>query len=226
VRLWICSAEESSAHRSDVFTTISPAGLPASGADAAAAAGLSTYWNNAFPVPQCRGEYPSLMRPAIEPYIQPGDMARICRPVDWFGLNHYSPVYVKAEQTLMLGFDFGDKPPGVPLTPIEWPINPEAFGETLQIVHESYRLSIYVLENGFGNFDKPDQAGAVIDPERIEFLRAYIAAMNAAAASGVDVHGYFIWSLLDNFECIGVQHTVRPDLCRLLVPSAYSEIIV
>jgi beta-glucosidase len=175
---------------------------PSSGneADAAAAARLDVYWNKAFPDPQCRGEYPPLIRPAIEPHMQCGDMARICRPVDWFGLNHYSPVYVKAQADSMLGFDFGEKPTGVPLTPIEWPINPEAFSETLRIVHDSYKLPIYVLENGLGNFDKPDAAGAVVDPDRIAFLRRYIGAMNASATGGVDVRGYFVWSLLDNFE--------------------------
>jgi beta-glucosidase len=169
-------------------------------ADAAAAERLGIYWNNAFPDVQCRGEYPPAMRPAIEPFIQPGDLARICRPIDWFGLNHYSPVYVKAQPDAMLGYDFGDKPPGVPLTPIGWPINPDAFRETLRIVYDSYGLPIYVLENGYADFGEPDETGVVSDPERIEFLRAYIAAMNSAAANGVDVRGYFVWSLLDNFE--------------------------
>ena len=172
----------------------------ASEADAAAAARLDLYWNNAFPDVQCGGAYPPAMRPAIEPHMQPGDLARICRPVDWFGLNHYSPVYTKAHPTAMLGYDFGDKPAGVPLTPIGWPINPEAFGETLRTIHDNYHLPIYVLENGLGNFDKPDETGAVVDPDRVEFLRRYIGAMNAAAAGGVDVRGYFVWSLLDNFE--------------------------
>jgi beta-glucosidase len=161
---------------------------------------LGTYWNQAFPDPQCLGEYPPAMRPAIGPHVQPGDMARICRPLDWFGVNHYSPVYVKAQPTSMLGFDYGEIPAGVAPTPIGWPINPEAFSETLRIVHESYGLPIYVLENGYGSFDKPDPSGAVTDTGRIEFLRAYIAAMNAAVSNGVDVRGYFIWSLLDNFE--------------------------
>lgn len=175
---------------------------PSSGseADAAAAALMGSYWNNAFPDPQCRGEYPAPMRPAIDPFVQPGDLARICRPLDWFGLNHYSPVYVRAQPTAMLGFDFGDKPAGVPLTPIGWPIDPDAFHETLRIVGESYGLPIYVLENGYGSFDEPDQAGAVIDTGRIRFLRAYVEAMNSAACDGVDIRGYFIWSLLDNFE--------------------------
>lgn len=172
----------------------------ASEADAAAAAHLGVYWNDAFPDPQCRGEYPPSMRAAIEPHMQPGDLARICRPLDWFGLNHYSPVYVKARRDAMLGYDFGDKPAGVALTPIGWPIEPAAFTETLQNVHDRYGLPIYVLENGYGNSDQPDQSGAIIDSGRIEFLRAYISAMNAAASNGVDVRGYFAWSLLDNFE--------------------------
>ena len=100
----------------------------------------------------------------------------------------------------MLGYDFGEKPAGTPLTPIAWPIDAEAFAETLRIVHQRYRLPIYVLENGYGSYDQPDPAGAVVDPGRIEFLRAYIGAMNSAAFDGVDVRGYFVWSLLDNFE--------------------------
>ncbi|MBR0764420.1 GH1 family beta-glucosidase [Bradyrhizobium japonicum] len=169
-------------------------------ADATAAARLNVYWNDVFPEPQCRGAYPPSIRTAIEPHMHSGDMARICRPLDWFGLNHYSPVYVKARADTMLGYDFADKPADVPLTPVGWPIEPEAFRQTLESVHERYRLPIYVLENGYGSFDQPDQMGGVNDSGRIEFLKAYIEAMNAAASSGVDVRGYFIWSLLDNFE--------------------------
>ena len=122
----------------------------------------------------------------------------------------------------MLGFEFGEKPAGVPLTPIGWPINPEAFRETLQTVHDSYGLPIYVLENGYGSHDKPDQTGAVIDTDRIEFLRAYVGAMNTAARDGVDVRGYFVWSLLDNFEWewgyanrFGLTYVDYPSLRRI-----------
>ena len=94
--------------------------------------------------------------------------------------------------------------------------------ETLRIVHESYGLPIYVLENGYGSFDKPDEAGAVTDTDRTEFLRAYIGAMNATVSNGVDVRGYFIWSLLDNFEWEQGYQSLRPDLCRLFVASANS----
>jgi len=114
--------------------------------DTAAAERLGIYWNWAFPDPQCRGEYPFLMRPAVDPHIRPGDMARICRPVDWLGLNHYSPVYVRAQPNSMLGFAFGEKPAGVPLTPIGWPITPNAFRDTLRTVHTACQFTFLKMD--------------------------------------------------------------------------------
>lgn len=175
---------------------------PSSGdaADAEAAARLDVYWNDAFPEPQFRGEYPPQLRSGIEPHLLPGDLARIHRPLDWFGLNHYSPVYVRANPGAMLGYDFGDKPPGTKLTPIDWPIEPDAFREVLHHAYERYRLPIYVTENGYGGKEQLGPDGTVDDPGRIGFLGDYIAAMDAAAAAGADIRGYFVWSLLDNFE--------------------------
>ena len=174
--------------------------LPSSPADASAAEVCDAYWNKAFPDPQCLGVYPPRVQAAIEPHLQAGDLARIRRPLDWFGLNHYSPVFVKADAGARLGYTFGDKPAAIPVTPIDWPIMPEAFRETLLTVAKNYKLPVYVLENGLGGHDKPDAAGAVIDNDRIAFLRAYIGALNAAVAAGADIRGYFVWSLLDNFE--------------------------
>jgi beta-glucosidase len=174
--------------------------LPSTPADAQAAASCDTYWNRAFPDPQCLGAYPQAMQAAMEPHVQAGDLARIQRPVDWFGLNHYSAVFVKADANALLGFAFGDKPADIPVTPNGWPIMPDAFRDTLLTVAKRFGLPIYVLENGLGGFDKPDESGAVIDNDRIAFLRAYIGAMNAAASAGADIRGYFVWSLLDNFE--------------------------
>ena len=174
--------------------------LPSAPADAQAAEKCDAYWNKVYPDPQCLGEYPPLTRAGVEPFMRPGDLARIKRPLDWFGLNHYSPVFIKADPNARLGFTFGDKPKGTPVTAIDWPIMPEAFRETLLIVARRYALPVYVLENGLGNHDKPDAAGAVIDDDRIDFLRRYIGAVNAAAEAGADIRGYFVWSLLDNFE--------------------------
>lgn len=174
--------------------------LPSTPADGEAAKRCDVYWNKAFPDPQCLGAYPALIRPEIEPYIQADDLARIRRPLDWFGLNHYSPAYVKTTANDVLGFGLGDKPPDIPLTPIGWPIMPDLFRDTLLQVSSRYALPVYVLENGMGAYDKPNDDGSVIDNDRIAYLRAYIGALNAAASAGADVRGYFIWSLLDNFE--------------------------
>jgi beta-glucosidase len=165
----------------------------------AAAEKFAAYWDHAYPDPQILGAYPALLADVIAPYVEPGDLARICRPLDWFGLNHYSPLYVQPTDN-PLGVGFGPMPPDVPRTANEWPMEPYAFRDTLLTVHERYRLPIYVTENGTAGADVLDSDGAVIDQPRIDFLKAYTAAMFAATKAGADVRGYFVWSLLDNFE--------------------------
>ena len=168
--------------------------------DEAAATLLDEYWNKAFPEAQIIGHYPPALARAIEPYVQPGDMERICRRPDWFGVNHYSPVYAKADATAPLGFAWGDAPADVPKSQIGWQIDPAAFRDVLIDIDRRYRLPIYVLENGAGAVEKPDAAGNVIDLERIGYLATYLGAMHDAVAAGADIRGYFVWSLLDNFE--------------------------
>jgi beta-glucosidase len=173
--------------------------LPATPADAKAAERCDAYWNRAFPDAQYLGAYPECMQADITPHIRADDIVHVHRPLDWIGINHYSPVYVKAAPKDALGFSL-TKPTGVPLTPNGWPIAPDSFTDTLLHVSRRYALPIYVLENGFGGDDKLDEAGTVIDADRIDYLRAYINALNVAAYRGADIRGYFIWSLLDNFE--------------------------
>jgi beta-glucosidase len=191
---------------------------PATPADAEAAELFAAYWNRAFPDPQCLGAYPPRLAEAIAPYAKPGDIARICRPVDWFGLNHYSPIYASADAAAPLGFRFGAAPPEQLRSPIDWPIAPEAFRDTLIEVSARYRLPIYVLENGFGAPDAPDAAGDIADRARIDYLKCYIEAMHQAIAGGADVRGYFVWSLLDNFEW-GSGYGVRFGLVYVDYPT-------
>jgi beta-glucosidase len=169
-------------------------------ADADAAALFHAYWNATFPDAECLGAYPPAVVRAIDPYIKANDLERICRPLDWLGVNHYSPIYAKADPASLLGFGFGEPPAELPRTGIGWPIVPSAFYDTLLAVHRRYGLPIYVLENGYGDREKPDAAGNVADLGRIEYLQAYTEALRAAIAAGADVRGYFVWSLLDNFE--------------------------
>jgi beta-glucosidase len=168
--------------------------------DRAAAALLDAHWNRAFPDPQILGSYPPLLAGHVEPYLQAGDMARICRPIDWFGLNHYGPIFAKADPGSAWGFGWGSPPADAPRSEIGWPIYPDAFRDELVDIARLYRLPIYVTENGCGGSDRPDETGAVTDAHRIRYLAAYTAAMKAALQAGADVRGYFVWSLLDNFE--------------------------
>ncbi|NPU09231.1 beta-glucosidase [Bradyrhizobium sp. 83002] len=168
-------------------------------ADAAAALRLAAYWNDAFPVPQAFASYPPELLDAISPYIAPGDMAQIARPVDWFGLNHYSPHYVR-DGTNLIGASFGPAPETVPRSAIGWPVVPEAFRDTLLDIHQRFHLPIYVLENGTAANDVIDASGHIQDDDRTSYLKAYTAAMEQAIRAGADVRGYFVWSLLDNFE--------------------------
>jgi beta-glucosidase len=168
--------------------------------DVAAAGMLDAIWNKAFPHPQILGRYPGRLAALIEPFQQPGDLERIHRPVDWFGLNHYSPIYASADPKTPLGFVWRDAPADAPRSPIGWQIDPSGFRDTLVELSQRYGLPIYVTENGAGTIETLDATGNVNDAERVDFLARYTRAMREAVARGADVRGYFVWSLLDNFE--------------------------
>jgi beta-glucosidase len=168
--------------------------------DRNAAAWLDAFWNGAFPDPQNLGHYPPLLAELMEPHMQAGDLARICRPCDFFGLNHYGPIFAKAEPKNIWGFGWGSAPEDADKTDMGWPIFPEEFTTELLHLTKRYRLPIYITENGCNTEDVPDANGVVNDPKRITYLTRYITAMLKAIAQGADVRGYMVWSLLDNFE--------------------------
>ena len=165
--------------------------------DIAAAALFNEHWNLCFPDAQILGTYPPLIARDIEPYVQAGDMSRICRPLQWLGVNHYAPMYGGADPNMLWGFGWGEVPAELPRSGVGWPMQPEAFKDTLLDLTRRYRLPVYVTENGYGCDDKDDQLD---DQPRLAYLKSYIAAMAEAAKAGADVRGYFVWSLLDNFE--------------------------
>jgi beta-glucosidase len=186
--------------------------------DIAAAGAMDAYWNRAFPDPQLLGRYPSSLADDVAPWAMLGDHARICRPIDWFGLNHYSPSYFKADAGQPLGVAFGSAPADVRRSDMGWPIEPDAFRDTLVTVHKRYGLPVYVLENGTASKDVINSAGEVSDQPRIEYLKSYTSAMSEAIAHGADVRGYFVWSLLDNFEW-GSGYTQRFGLVYVDYPT-------
>jgi beta-glucosidase len=125
-------------------------------------------------------------------------MRTISAPIDFFGVNIYHALTVRATED---GFAQRVEPmPGTPRSSFQWAITPEALYWGPRFLHERYKLPVVITENGIANPDWVNLDGAVEDPQRIDFTRRYLRALGAAIADGVDVRGYFHWSLMDNFE--------------------------
>jgi beta-glucosidase len=166
-------------------------------AAAAAADGVSNRW---FFDAVLRGTYPVdvLERFAdAAPPVRDGDLATISVPLDFVGMNNYSRRVVRAGPA----GEPVDVPPSGELTDMGWEVYPPGIAEVLLRLHEDYDVpSLYVTENGAAYADVLTHDRCVHDVERIEYLRRYLAAVADAAAAGAPVRGYFVWSLLDNFE--------------------------
>jgi len=162
---------------------------------------------------------------ALELAILPGDLEAIAAPIDTLGVNYYHGEYVggHAPDVPPLGGEApterpGDSPfpssegifwheRGLPRTPMQWEVQPEGLTRLLHRVSDEYAApagtSLFVTENGAAFDDTPVQEDGVVrvhDDERVDFVRAHLGAILDAVEAGVDVRGYFYWSLLDNFE--------------------------
>jgi beta-glucosidase len=184
--------------------------------DRAAAEGYDTLVNWMFADPILRGEYPDPLITAGMPDGWEDDMATIATPLDWFGINYYQPVLVAApgaataDSAAMGGAALPEGLPfvpvrltGYPTTDFGWPVVPDGLRQILLAFKQRYgdRLPpVYVTESGCSYHDTVDADGAVHDPARIDYHEAHLRALEQAVAAGVDVRGYFVWSLLDNFE--------------------------
>ena len=158
-------------------------------ADIEAARLLGAYWNEAFPEPQVLGRYSPTLASLIEPNLEPGDLERIHRPIDWFGVNHYSPIYARANPNTPLRFDWADAPADVRRSQIGWQIDPEAFRDVLIDVSRRYHLPVYVTENGAGAKEQPDAAGEILDEARIDQHQRN----DADPADRTTIYGRTLW---------------------------------
>jgi beta-glucosidase len=178
-------------------------GVPADGSTASAtmAERHNDLWNGCFLAPLFLGAYPDRVRAELDPFIQPGDLQSIRQPVDFLGVNHYCRMYIQAKTDAILSYQHVSPPAHVPKTSFDWEINPREFRDVLLWLHDTYPCPpIYITENGAYFEDTLSKDGKVHDSRRIEFLDSYIHAMLEARSQGVNVRGYFVWSLLDNFE--------------------------
>jgi beta-glucosidase len=140
-------------------------------------------------------------------YIHDGDLATICAPLDNLGVNNYFPSRVRAARAgedrhnPMPGCDgVVSEPPRPPLTAMGWEISPESHRLVVERSARESGLPVYVTENGSAWDDVVDEDGAVHDPGRVDYLRRHLDALADAVEAGLDLRGYFAWSLLDNFE--------------------------
>ena len=171
---------------------------PADVAAAHAEDGLRNRW---FFDPLLRGAYPEdvLERFADDaPPVRDGDLATISVPLDFVGVNNYSRRIVRAGPN---GTAIDVRTPSGELTDMDWEVCPDTMYESLVRMHREYGVeSLYVSENGAAFPDVRSHDGRIHDVERIAYLDGYLGSVAAAVADGVPVRGYFVWSLLDNFE--------------------------
>ncbi|WP_119065335.1 GH1 family beta-glucosidase [Aggregatilinea lenta] len=158
-----------------------------------AEARLKDAWGNRwFIEPVLRGEYPAelLDQPEFSALqIEPGDMSLISAPVDYIGINYYTRHLL------------GAKPDWNPeRTEMGWEIYPQGLHDLIVRLHKDYQpKALYVTENGAA-FDDAVTSGQVHDPRRTAYLRDHLRACAAAIEQGAPLKGYFVWSLMDNFE--------------------------
>ncbi|OIJ88094.1 glycoside hydrolase family 1 protein [Streptomyces colonosanans] len=193
-------------------------------ADLAAGRRIDDLANGVFHGPMLHGAYPETLPTATSEitdwsHVQDGDLATIHQPLDALGLNYYTPALVSAVSETGSSGPRADghgasayspwpgaddvlfhQPPGQK-TEMGWSIDPTGLHELImRYTREAPGLPLYVTENGAAYDDKPDPDGQVHDPERIAYLHGHLSAVRRAITDGADVRGYYLWSLMDNFE--------------------------
>jgi beta-glucosidase len=203
---------------------------PASDApeDEAAAWEVDGAGNRWFLDPIYRGSYPADLlerNELVAPFVLDGDMEAIAAPIDFLGVNNYFRFVVSATEN-------GPQLVSVPgslQTDMGWEVYPEGLRRLLVRVSEEYEpAAIYITENGAAFGDVRGHDARVHDPERTDYLETHIGAVSDAVAAGAPVRGYFVWSMLDNFEWaegyskrFGIVYVDYPTLERVPKDSFY-----
>jgi len=171
------------------------------------------------------------------PWIQPGDLAAIAAPIDYLGINYYSRAVLRSDR---ISEDENEprivvEDPPEARTDMGWEVHPDGLHDLLLRIQRDYRPPvIHVTECGAAFGEGPGADGRIRDARRVEFLRGHLLAAHRAIADGVPLAGFFVWTLLDNFEWqhgytrrFGVVWTDRETLERIPKDSAlwYRDVI-
>ncbi|GAA0998681.1 GH1 family beta-glucosidase [Subtercola frigoramans] len=198
---------------------------PSDPVDLDAARRIDALWNRMYLEPLLLGAYPpdllrDLQGQGLEDVIVEGDLELIAQPLDFLGVNHYHDDAVsghpeprgsrgaaqptaRPKASPFVGSEFVTFPSrGLPRTSMDWEVNPDGLRTLLVRLGLQYPNlpPLYVTENGAAYDDAVSPDGCIHDPERTAYIRAHITAVSRAIDDGADVRGYFVWSLLDNFE--------------------------
>jgi beta-glucosidase len=176
-----------------------------SAADLAANARADAYMNRQYLDPVFFGAYPdelAQMYGDAWPSFPPRDFDEIRTPVDFIGINYYTRAVTKADDAVMLERAARVRQDGKVYTETGWEVCPQALTDLLLWFRQRYGATpVYITENGAAFYDPPVAMGEVVDdPLRVWYLQEHLAALARAIEQGIDVRGYFAWSLLDNLE--------------------------
>ncbi|MBF9018142.1 MULTISPECIES: GH1 family beta-glucosidase [unclassified Oceanispirochaeta] len=128
------------------------------------------------------------------------EMKIISSPVDYIGINFYNCPPVEAADNKE-GYKEVQLPKGYPRTEMGWPITPDALYWNLKYLKDFFpEIPVYITENGMAGKDRVSSDGSVKDYDRIEYLRTHLRACHRAIEEGANLKGYYLWSLMDNFE--------------------------
>jgi len=207
--------EQGSASRVGITLNLSPVSAASeSGPDREAARRIDGLANRLFLDPVLAGRYPDDVVADVAAvsdfaHVLDGDLAQIAGDLDLLGINYYFSQVVRAgagasdaPSPWIAGRDVEFVDRGLPRTAMGWEIDADGLHDILVRVRRDYPRvpAIYITENGAAFPDAPAADGTVPDPDRIAYLDAHLRAALRAMADGVDLRGYFVWSLLDNFE--------------------------
>jgi beta-glucosidase len=134
-------------------------------------------------------------------FIQPNDWEAITAPTDFLGVNYYTRIVLSAESRPQDQLEPASQATGLERTEMGWEVFPEGLYNLLNRLHFDYQPpKLFITENGASYSDGPDDAGNIDDQRRLDYLRQHFTAAHRAIQNGVPLAGYFVWSLLDNFE--------------------------
>jgi beta-glucosidase len=195
-------------------------------ADRNAADNMSNLWNWSFVDPLVFGRYPEKTREYFGDAIAEGDLGECRSEIDFIGINHYNPVWVRADSDDPTGSPFTVRAQaarkGAPTTEMGWEIDPTGLSNVLEEIGDRIEgIPFYITENGAAFSDRSTIDGRVVDTDRIAYLHGYLNACLDAIDRCIDLRGYFVWSLLDNFEWgygygkrFGIVHVDFDSLAR------------